>query len=214
MSTKRKEYLNYISEISIHSLDYQQSYTNFLLYKTPNGLFMRPYLSKNASISAINIRDASNISTIVSEDERYKKNKAFNIDYENRIIYILKESKQSNFLFKFNQTVSIYFLFFSLFSNITINSNFFFFNSTDKKVLDVINYNEQNEFKRIHRIYKIFKNANSIASDSATGRIYFTENINSSKSSIKFTDKTFKISKLITHWDQIKSKILVYPKKG
>ncbi|KAF7992172.1 hypothetical protein HCN44_001497 [Aphidius gifuensis] len=84
----------------------------------------------------------------------------------------------------------------------------------NKKVLDVINYNEQNEFQRIHRVYKTFENANSIASDWTTGRLYFSESNDTLKNLIKFTDKTFEDSTILTHFNRLMSKILVYPKKG
>ncbi|KAF7992613.1 hypothetical protein HCN44_004957 [Aphidius gifuensis] len=83
-----------------------------------------------------------------------------------------------------------------------------------KAMLDVINYNDNNEFKRINQIPNIFDNATSITSDWTTGNIYFIDYTNE-KYSIKSTDKLFQQTKYIADSTQgiNISLIHVYPKQ-
>lgn len=83
-----------------------------------------------------------------------------------------------------------------------------------KIMLDVINYDDNNEFKRINQVPNIFDNAISIASDWTTGKIYFIDDSNG-KYSIKVTDKLFQQTSCVIDSTQgiNISLIHIYPKQ-
>ncbi|KAF7992615.1 hypothetical protein HCN44_004959 [Aphidius gifuensis] len=85
----------------------------------------------------------------------------------------------------------------------------------ERKVLDIINYNDNNEFKRINQVSDMFNNATSIASDRKTGNIYWIECNNKKQYSIKVTNESFKESKYIINprKEIAMSVIHIYPKR-